>query len=413
MRTKDERRAGGLLSAGIAALLIGTAGCHKEASAGTAPPAVRVQEESAPAKAASSGAAADKGRIEIDPALVESGRVRVAPAERRVLDGELLLAGDVVPAEDGEADVGALVAGRVAALSAAEGDRVKKGQILALIEAPDVGRATADLLRTRGHAAVAARKLARQIDLEAQHATSQNAVDEARAEDQAARADLAAARTLLATLGAGEPAEGAGAVGARVAVRAPIDGIVVQRSAVLGGPVAIERSLFHLVSPDHLIVRARLPEASARSVPAGTAASIRPRAPAGSARCEATVAASFGIVDEATRTVPLRLRPRGACPFLVPGAYVDVALHGEGAASGERAAAVVVPAEAVVDVRGVLTVFVAADRPGVFLARPVRVGSTAGASLAIEAGLAEGERVVVGGALLLKGEMLRSVLEGG
>jgi multidrug efflux pump subunit AcrA (membrane-fusion protein) len=58
------------------------------------------------------------------------------------------------------------------------------------------------------------------------------------------------------------------------------------------------------------------------------------------------------------------------------------------------------------------TVFVADAKPGAFQARAVRVGPNAGAAVTIEAGLAEGDRVVVAGAVLLKGEMLRSVLGG-
>jgi cobalt-zinc-cadmium efflux system membrane fusion protein len=403
MRDGNEspRRLG--LVAALGAALLG-AGCSHDAAAGTPLAGEGIAKP----------AETDKTRIEIDPALIERGRVRVGTAERRSLDGELLLPGDVVPAEDGEADVGALVTGRIAAISVAEGDHVKKGQTLALIDASEVARATAELLRARSHAVMAARKLSRQLDLEKQTATSQSAVDEARAEDQAARADLTAARTLLATLGAAEPADGDGAraVTVRVAVRAPIDGVVVQRTAVLGGPVTLDRSLFHIVSPDRLLVRARLPESAGFTPAAGAAAVIRPRAPAGgAARCEATVLSSFGVVDEATRTLPVRLRPTGACPFLVPGGYVDVALRTPSA--GDGATVIVVPAEAVVEVRGVPTVFLAGDRPGVFTPRAVRPGLAAGASVAIEAGLVAGDRVVVDGAVLLKGEMLRSILEGG
>jgi cobalt-zinc-cadmium efflux system membrane fusion protein len=392
----------------IAAAVL-AAGCREAAGSSSGGPAASVS-----ATAARDPAPADKAaRIEIDPALLQDGRVRVSPVERRRLDGEVLLAGDAAPAEDGEAEVGALVSGRVATLDAAEGDRVKKGQILARIDAPDAGRATADLLQARGRAAMAARKLERQLSLEKQGATSQQALDEARAEDQAARAELAAARTRAATVGAGEPAEDAGApargLAVRVAVKAPIDGIVVRRDAVLGGPVTMERSLFRLVDPDRLVVRARLPETRASTVAAGAPASVRPRG--GGAACEAAVISTFGVVDEATRTVPLKLRPARPCAWLLPGAWVDVSIR-VATSAADAPAAVIVPAEAVVDVRGVPTVFVADGKPGTFVARAVRPGATVGASIAVDAGLAEGERVVTAGALLLKGEMLRSVLGG-
>lgn len=383
------------------------AGCREAAGATAGDPP--------PAPAASAEPAADKGKVEIDPALLADGRVKVMAVEKRRLDGEVALAGDAVPAEDGEAEVGALVAGRVATLEVAEGDRVKRGQVLARIESPDAGRATADVLAARGRAVTAAHKLERQLALEKQGATSQNAVDEARAEDQAARADLAAARTRATTVGAGEPASGdARGVAVRVAVRAPIDGVVVRRDAVLGGPVSIDRSLFRLVDPTKLLVRARLPETRAAAVAEGAAAVLRPRNAGGMevAPCEAAVVSTFGVVDEATRTIPVRVRPSGPCPWLLPGAWVDVAVRAASAPAAAGPVGLFVPAEAVVEVRSVPTVFVAGDRPGVFMARPVRPGGSAGASIAIDAGLAEGERVVIAGALLLKGEALRSVLGG-
>jgi membrane fusion protein, heavy metal efflux system len=414
-RGGDSERTPRLRLAAVSLLLAGSSlGCERAAAGTVAPAPSASAEAKAPA------------RVEIDPALIEQGRVRLGRASSSSLAAEQVLAGDVVPSEDGEADVGALVSGRIATIDVAEGARVSKGQVLARIDAPDVGRATAELLRARGRGEATARKLARQIELEKQGATSPNAIDEARAEDRAARAELTAARTELATLGAGEPRvdEDGGAplasraVSIRITIKAPIAGVIVQRSAVLGGAVAPDRSLFHIIDPTRLLVRAKLPETAGALPTAGAKASIRPRTAGGQGsteRCEAAVIEGFGTVDEITRTVPIRLRPGGPCPWLLPGAYVDVLLAG-GAPSPDRASApasIVVPAEAVVDVRGVPTVFVAGARPGVFLPQPVRVGPAVGASILIEAGLADGASIAIAGGVLLKGELLRSALEGG
>lgn len=363
--------------------------------------------------------------VQVDPGLLESGRIRVSKVERRAVDAEASLAGDVVPAEDGQADVGALVAGRIATLDVAEGSRVTKGQVLARIDAPDVGRVTAQLLLARGRLLVAERKLSRQVELEKQGATSRNAIDEARAEDQASRAEVSAARTALAALGAGEPrvAE-SNAVAAthpisiRIAVRAPIAGVVIDRAAVLGGAVTPEKMLFRIIDPDRLLIRAKVPETMGPLPETGISAFVRPRASAGtpvSTRCETTVVARFGAVDEASRTIPIRLRPEKNCAFLLPGAYVEVLLRrGDPTRQGPAPVAPwVVPADAVVEVRGVPMVFVGGDRPGAFLPRPVRLGNTAGSAVVIEAGLDGDAMVVTSGAVMLKGELLRSALEGG
>jgi cobalt-zinc-cadmium efflux system membrane fusion protein len=392
-----------------AGLLLATSGlgCERDAASATPPAASAVAEAKAPP------------RVEIDPALIDAGRVSLGRATRRSIAAEQILAGDVIPSEDGEAEVGALVSGRIATLDVADGARVSRGQVLARIDAPDVGRATAELLRARGRSEATERTLARQLDLEKQGATSPSAVDEARAEDRAARAELTAARTMLATLGAGEPRIEAGggaptpsrAVSIRVAIKAPIDGVVVERSAVLGGAVAPDRSLFRIIDPARLVVRARLPETAGLPA-AATHATIRPRTSGGvpsTDRCEAAVIAGFGVVDATSRTVPIRLRPAGICAWLLPGAYVDVIL--EGAVAAADRAAIVVPVEAVVEVRGVPTVFVVGARRGVFAAHPVRVGAAVGASIPVEAGLDEGAEIAVRGGVLLKGELLRSALE--
>jgi cobalt-zinc-cadmium efflux system membrane fusion protein len=87
-------------------MVLALAGCREAAG----------ETRAAPAASATADAAPEKSRLEIDPALLADGRIKLSAAEKRRLDGEVLLAGDAVPAEDGEAEIGALVAGRVATL---------------------------------------------------------------------------------------------------------------------------------------------------------------------------------------------------------------------------------------------------------------------------------------------------------
>jgi cobalt-zinc-cadmium efflux system membrane fusion protein len=367
-------------------------------------------------KPAAPAQAASAGEITLDPALVDAGRVRVAEAERKAPRGKVHLPGQVVPDEGAEAEVTTLVSGRVASLEVSEGQRVEKGAVLATIDAPEIARATAELLRARSRALLAERSLARQLELEKQKATSQNAVDEARAADASARADVAAARTLLRNLGGSEPPRdtppGAPAP-VRVALRAPIAGVVVKRSAVLGGPVTAESVLFRIVAPERVVVIASQPETLGMRVAEGTHVEVTPRAGGKTEPCPGKVARNYGVVD-AARTVPLRITLDGVCPGLAAGGYADVVLDlGAGAAAGNapESEALVVPREAVVEVKGASLVFVERS-PGHFVATPVRLGVSADDDVVVESGLAPGARVVVEGALLLKGELLRGDLGG-
>ena len=388
-----------------------------------------------PASVASIGAdSSARNTITVDPALLASGRIVIGAVEKRAPRSEQRVPGEIRSSESGNAEAGTLVSGRVASVEVTEGARVKKGQILAWVDAPEVGRATAEFLRARARADVAGRKLARQQDLERQQATSANAVDDARAEEAAARADLLASRTLLASLGGVEPAADSERTLAivRVPVRSPIDGVVEKRDAVVGAPVSPDRSLFRIVSapsgmttrvlprgqgdagaailgtssPNTVTVIARIPE-SADVPAAGARATLVGRGDP-KQTCQGVATGTLGAIDQGTRTTSLRVEPdaRG-CEWLVPGGYVEVLFAGGGAGSES---VLVVPREAVVDVNGVPCAFVATEKPGELTVRPLRVQPGAGPDQVVESGLSEGEKIAIKGALLLKGELLRAEL---
>jgi membrane fusion protein, heavy metal efflux system len=368
------------------------------------------RSEPPPAPAPSPDGSAKTGprTLKLDPALSSSERVATVVAERRAVAGQLKLPGEV-RASLGAAEVGALVGGRIASVLALEGARVERGQVLAWLDAPEVARATADVLRARARATSAKNKLARQLELDSQRATSRSALEDARTEAEVTRADLLAARTLLRSLGGNEPSlddeSAASSISARVALRAPVSGTVVRRDAVLGAAVTPEKTLFWLSGESPSFVVARVPEGAG---PPADGEQARLQARGSSSTCKATVRGNPGVVDRESRTVDVRLEPEVGCIGLVPGGYVDVLL----ARAGAGAEGIVVPSESVVDVHGASVAFVAGTTPGEFLLRPVRVRESAGPEVLLDSGVQAGERVVSRGALLLKGELLRAELTG-
>jgi cobalt-zinc-cadmium efflux system membrane fusion protein len=357
--------------------------------------------------------ATDSGRagVRVDPALVASGRVVTVPAARRAMNGDLRLPAEIVSSESAAAEVGALVSGRLGTIDVREGDAVKKGQVLAYVDSPEAARAVADVIRARARAIAAARKLDRQLALEQDRATSPAAVDEVRTELALAEADAAGARTLLTSLGIPEPPPPAqGALAARVPVRAPIDGVVVARLVVLGAPITPDKTIFRVLATDRVVAEARWTDGTMAPPANGSAVKLLPRGSDASQSCGGHVLATIALVDEKTRARRIRIAPDGPCAMLVPGAYVDVSLTSASLPGGPDAV-LAVPKEAVVDVRGAATVFVAGPTKGRFSARVVRTGRQTTDDVAIEEGLAEGDVVVTTGAVLLKGELLRSELE--
>jgi cobalt-zinc-cadmium efflux system membrane fusion protein len=354
-------------------------------------------------------AAATPAEVHVDPELVRTGRIVVATVEQRVPRDEVSIPGEVVVGEGGEAQVTSLVTGRVATIDAEVGQTVQKGQLVATVDSPQVGAAQADLLRAESRAAVAKRALQRQLDLEAQNATSKNALDQARAEDAAANADVLATKTLLTNLGVPPLEPGSRAASSRVSMRAPIAGVIVERTAVLGGPVSPGTTLLRIVAPGSRVVIAKLPETMPAQAAEGTKVRLYARNDRTKPACEGTIAHNLRVVD-ATRSIPLRIAIDDTCTALSVGSFVDVRLPTR-ESHADAGTMLLVPADAVTLVHDTPTVFVATPEEGHFVPRVVKPGPTLGDEIAIESGVKQGERIAVDGVLLLKGELQRAEMQ--
>ncbi|HRG97673.1 MAG TPA: efflux RND transporter periplasmic adaptor subunit [Polyangiaceae bacterium] len=359
-----------------------------------------------PSRDAAPAEAPRASEVSVDPSLVADGRVAVAPTQRRALRGDLRLPAEVVSSAAGAAEVSSLCAGRVASIEAREGDKVKRGQVLAWLDSQEAARLVSEAVRARARAEAAQRRLDRQEALARDRATSAAAVDDARTDLSTARAEAAAARTLLAAVGLWEPpAGGDGPLPSRAPLRSPIDGVVTERLVALGAPVTPDKVLFRVVASEHVVVDGLWADPSAPPPPPGTLVALHPRGRAAPS-CAGRVVAALAVVEASARARRLRVSPSGPCAFLLPGAFVDMTVTSEDAAP-----ALALARGAVVEVRGASMVFVATSKPGAFLPRAVRLGASTSDDVAVLDGLAEGERVVVVGSVLLKGELLRAELE--
>ncbi len=369
----------------------------------------------APAPEAPPGAAAPADEpstrtVSVDESLLTTGRIALTEVTAFAHGGQLVVPGEVAPGPDGEAEIGSLVAGRVASLDAVEGAAVTKGQVLAWIDAPEVGSVRADLARASAQSVAAQQRLDRQLALQLQGATSQSAVDEARAAVLSAQADQQGARAKLGSVGVG----GVGSTG-RLALRSPIDGVIVERHATLGGAVAPDATLFRVIDPKKVRVRAQWSETLGPIPTPNSGVHLSSRAATSSsaaAPCEATIETHLGLIDPVTRSVTLQIQPGKGCPSFTTGAYVDVFVAPPGGSKTSVADWVQVPLEAVVDLRGMPTVFVALAEVGRFEVRTVEPRPSLGNVVPIALGLTAGEKVASKGVVLLKGEALGDILGG-
>ena len=160
--------------------------------------------------------------------------------------------------------IGAEVPGRVIKVLSHAGQRVRKGDTMALIDPSDLALAvrsdSAELQRLKSLLEQQERLVKRQKDLVSKGFVSQNAVDDAIAQRDALRAQLAAAQ---ARSESGRSNEG------KARVVAPIDGEVETQIVATGDYVKVGDPLFKMVSNRRLRAILPYPETAAARIRRG------------------------------------------------------------------------------------------------------------------------------------------------
>lgn len=199
------------------------------------------------------------------------------------------------------------------------GDVVKRDQVLAKVDAPDLAASLAQA-RARHEQAKASVTLVR-----AQHERTKTLAGNGNLSAQdldASALRLTTAESELATTQA--ELERLTALVGYLTVRAPFDGTITRRHVDDGALVASERTaLFELASTTELQVDVEVPQWAAGQVQPGTPATLT----LGGHTVKAKVSRTAGALDPALRTLRVELVPEGEAKGLVPGAYARVTLE--------------------------------------------------------------------------------------
>lgn len=307
------------------------------------------------------------------------------------------LSARVVVDEDVTARLGAGVAGRVVAIKATPGDRVRAGQVLAEIDAPELGTALADLDKAKSEEDQKRRVLDRARALVAGEGIAGRDIEAAEADLAQAHTETVRAHQRLANLTPGA----AKVQGQRLRLASPINGVVVERAvnpALEVGP-GMAAPLFVVTDPNRLWLMLDVPEALLAQVRLGLHVDVESDAFPGE-HFNAIVTQRGQTVDPDTRRVAVRARLDNPQGKLLPEMFVRGALlQGQGQASAVR-----VPNSALVN-RGLYKYVFVERTPGHFERRKVSLLTTGADNSYIGDGVVANERIVTTGALLLDAEM--------
>lgn len=307
----------------------------------------------------------------VETARVEQGELTARYAATATLQAEH------------EAKLISEVPGTVLDLLVEEGDAVRKGQLLARIDAAhsrlQLREANADLQRRQNDVARGEKLLARKL-------IAANAQDQAESEFAVRRAEVNLARVRV------EKSE----------IRAPFDGIITRRWIKQGQLLAANAAVFDMANFTDLRAELRVPERDAVAIAAGQRVDFTVDA-LGSRQFEARVERVAPVVDRDSGTVKVTVRVDNQDHSLRPGLFtrMDIAfLH--------VANAVLMPKTAVLGSRGAETAYVIED--GKAHRQPIRTGHDSGTRVQVLEGLAVGAEVVVTGQASLNEGSLVEVL---
>jgi Cu(I)/Ag(I) efflux system membrane fusion protein len=186
------------------------------------------------------------------------------------------------------------------------------------------------------------------------------------------------------------------AVEPRIALTAPIAGVVTELAAREGMTVEMGSPLFTLNGIDSVWVNAAVPEREAALLKLDTAVTARTAA-LPDRTWMGSVQAILPTVDVQTRTVAARIELANPDGALLPGMFVDLEL------ASAAVEALTIPSEALIRT-GQRTVAILVEPEGSFRPVDVVIGSEFGDRVEIRDGLAAGQRVVASGQFLIDSE---------
>jgi len=278
------------------------------------------------------------------------------------------------------------------------GDRVRRGDVLAILESQALGDLKSDFLAARQRVSLARtlsdrerRLWEEKITPEQDYLASQQALAEAEITHRNALQKLVALGVAPGSIDAtADPNL------SRLEIRAPLDGVLIEKHVATGEAVAADTQIYLIADLSTVWAEVTLYPSDLAAVRLGQRVTVR--GPDPGARAEGAVSYVGALLGEQTRTAKARITLANPGERWRPGLFVSAEL-----VQNEREVPVAVPVEAIQSLRDRKVVFV---RFGdVFEARPVELGGGDGRLVEVASGLAAGQAVAAANSFVLKADL--------
>ncbi|MGJ7554937.1 efflux RND transporter periplasmic adaptor subunit [Variovorax sp. RB3P1] len=334
-------------------------------------------------------------KIAFTDAQVKAADIAIASAGPARIKLALQLPGEIKFNEDRTAHVVPRVAGVVEGVSADLGQEVKRGQVLAVLSSPSLSEQRSALQTAQRRLALARTTYEREKKLWEEKISPQQDYLQAEQAMQEARIEVANANQKLLALGA---TPGSAALG-RYELRAPFDGMVVEKHIALGESVKEDVNVFTISDLSSVWAEISVAAGNLNLVRIGEPVTIRASAFDQTAAGKVSYVGS--LIGAQTRTATARVTLTNPQRIWRPGLFVNVEL-----VASETDAPVTVSAEAIQTVEDRPTVFLRV--PGGFVPQHVQTGRSDGKRVEIVGGLKPGAAYAASGSFVVKSQQGKS-----
>lgn len=340
----------------------------------------------------------EEGKIALTDEQVTTAGLSMDTTGPAVVEKTLKFPGEIKFNEDRTAHVVPRLEGVVESVPANLGERVKAGQVLASISSAALADMRSELLAAQKRNVLARTVFNRERKLWQEKISAEQDYLQARAALAETEIALQNIKQKLKTVGASGDASSL----SRLELRAPFDGVIIEKHITLGESVREDASVFTLSDLRTVWVEFHIAAKDLQYVQIGKKVKVSSAAFTSTVR--GTVSYVGALVGQQTRTATARITLDNPDMAWRPGIFVTVDV-----VVSERDSAVTVKADAIQTIEGQPVVFIAV--PGGFVAQPVKVGAINNDRAEITTGLSTGVNYVAENSFVLKSELGKATAE--
>jgi cobalt-zinc-cadmium efflux system membrane fusion protein len=273
------------------------------------------------------------------------------------------------------------------------GQQVRKGDVLAVISSPAISEQRAELQAAQMRQQLARTTYEREKKLWEEKISPQQDVLQAEQSLRESEIAVANVRQKLQAVGASASASAGGLN--RYELRAPFDGIVIEKHIALGEQVREDTNVFTISDLRTVWAQINVPAKDLPLVRVGEKVTIRSTSFDQSAT--GTVAYVGSLIGEQTRTAQARVTVKNPKAIWRPGLFVNVELL-----ASEASVPVTVASDAIQTMENKTVVFL--RTPTGFIPQPVQLGRSDGKRVEIVKGMQPGAKYASTGSFVVKAE---------